>query len=99
MPSINVATLGAVALIRRAISSTPLRTYLSLHGDPNGNTEAQFLMIDEKPMSLPPISSVTIFASDCTDPSWLLVTSPVVAPLQLTSTKRVGAITGRRRCG
>jgi hypothetical protein len=91
----TAATFGAVAVMRAASWSTPPELYWSWHGRPNGVAEAQFWMIDVKPMSLPPICSDTV----CTEASSALncggfgpgvtfcaaVMSSVLAPLQDTS--------------
>ena len=59
MASSTAAIFGAVAAIRLRSSSTPLRTYLSWHGRPNGFAVWQLVRISVKPMSLPPIDSDT----------------------------------------
>jgi len=86
---------GEVAAMRSAIVSWPLTTYLSWQGWPNGEAVAQFSMISVKPMSLPPICSVTVrvdaeSASNCGGfgpgvTSWDCVMSSVVAPLHEAS--------------
>ena len=76
--------------------SWPLTTYLSRHGCANGFAVAQFWRMLVKPMSLPPICSVTICVSavsalNCGGlagpgvTSWGAVMSSVFAPLQETS--------------
>ena len=59
MPSSTASTFGAVSAIRRLISSWPPTTYLSWHGWPEGLVDRQSSAIDENPMSLPPICTVT----------------------------------------
>ena len=59
MPWMTAAIFGAVAAIRSRSVSSPLTTYWSWHGWPNGDALAQFSMISVKPMSLPPIWRVT----------------------------------------
>ena len=63
MPWSTAATFGAVAAILSASVSWPLTTYLSRHGCANGLAVAQFSRMLVKPMSLPPICSVTICVS------------------------------------
>src|SRR4051794_21883569 len=103
MPWSTDATFGAVSAIRRLISSTPFTTYLSWHGDPVGEVLKQSFASDEKPMSLPPMPSVTSVvsaasASNCGgfgpgDTPCVAVMSPVSAPLQ-PGARRAGP-----RCG
>ena len=64
MPWSTAATFGAVAAMRRETSSCPPAVYLSLHGEPvDGCVTKQSCAMLEKPMSLPPIVSVTIDVS------------------------------------
>src|SRR3954454_21072641 len=90
----TAAIFGAVA----AILSWPLTTYLSRHGWANGLAVAQFSRMLVKPMSLPPICSVTICvagvrALSCGGfagpgvTSCDAVMSAVVAPLQEASAR------------
>ena len=95
-PLRTAATFGAVAAILSASVSWPLTTYLSRHGWANGLAVAQFSRMLVKPMSLPPICSVTICVSavsalNCGGlagpgvTSWGAVMSSVFAPLQEAS--------------
>src|SRR5215217_4076566 len=60
MPSRTASTFGAVLAIRRLISSCPPAVYWSLHGESvRGVSVTQSSAMLEKPMSLPPIVSVT----------------------------------------
>jgi hypothetical protein len=63
MPCRTAAIFGAVAAILSASVSRPLTTYLSRQGCANGFAVAQFCRMLVKPMSLPPICSVTIWVS------------------------------------
>ena len=58
-----------MAAIRACNWSTPPAVYRFLHGDPSGLLRlacAQSLMMPEKPMSLPPICTVTSAVFDVT---------------------------------
>ena len=95
IPWRTAATFGAVAAILSASVSWPLTTYLSRHGCANGLAVAQFSRMLVKPMSLPPICSVTtcvsaVSALNCGGfwpgvTSWGAVMSSVFAPLQEAS--------------
>src|SRR4051794_41153031 len=110
MPRTTATTFGAVALMRSLMWSSPLTTYLSLHGVPEFTGLTQFLMISVNPMSLPLIVIVTArvlpsSARNCGggfgDGLTLCgdVMSLVCAPLQLTSRKAAKCRCGATRCG
>ena len=97
MPWSTFATSGAVAWMRSLISSRPSCTKRSWQGVPSFAVAlAHSSAMLEKPMSLPPIWSVTMFVvalrrSNCggLGPSgetpWGFAMSSVSAPLQLAS--------------
>ena len=98
MPWMTEASRGAVAWMRWASWSTPPAVYRSRHGLRHGSRVAHDSMIDENPMSLPPMPRVTTVVSAVRPSNWggfgpgqtpcSPVMSPVSAPLQLRSTNR-----------
>jgi hypothetical protein len=104
MPCSTDATFGPVAAMRSLTWSSPFATYLSLQGEPDdGCGLKQSSARLEKPMSLPPMPSVTSWVSASSesncggfgsgDTFCDCVMSPVSAPLQL------GSRSGRPRLG
>jgi len=108
MPLSTASTFGAVPAIRRLISSWPPATYLSWHGEPCGLSDTQSCAIEENPMSLPPISSVTSAVSAVSESNCGgfgpgvtfcgAVMSPVLAPLHVGSANSGYARVSCARC-